>query len=214
MRLFCCLLRKKKKKQTTKGSRGFEGGKGNSLLSWQPFLGQKQQFVKKRKSEHMRNGTAKSRAPDAASCRRYLKDGHRRERSRCNRTFLGWGKGNKRILLAEELTQVWGAGSRQVKLHSLETPWPERLPARHVGVTGSGSSAMAMLWLSQGTFSFPQTISRKSRDNGTESSGNTIAVSSGIYILRLIVDLAWLNDTEWSICVFWLQEPYIIIRAA
>lgn len=212
MRLFCCLLRKKKKRsKLQKGPVGLRGGR--EILYWADnrFWGKSNSSWK---SEHMRNGTAKSRAPDAASCRRYLKDGHRRERSRCNRTFLGWEKGNKRILLAEELTQVWGAGSRQVKLHSLETAWPERLPAHHVGVTGSGSSAMAMLWLSQGTFSFPQTISRKSRDNGTESSGNTIAVSSGIYILRLIVDLAWLNDTEWSISVFWLQEPYIIIRAA
>ena len=77
----------------------------------------------------MRNSTAKSSAPEAASCRHYLKDGHRRERSRCNQTFLGWEKGNKCILLAEELTQVWGADSRQVKLHSLETAWPERLLA-------------------------------------------------------------------------------------
>lgn len=145
----------------------------------------------------MWNSTAKSSAPDAASCRHSLKDGHRRERSRCDQTFLGWEKGNKCILLAEELTQVWKADSRQVKLLGLETaPRPERLHARHVGVTGSGSPAMAMLWLSQGTFSFPQTISRKSRDNGTESSGSIIAVSSGIYILRLIVDLEWLNDAE------------------
>lgn len=58
-------------------------------------------------------------APDAASCCHYLKDSHRRERSRCNQTFLGWEKGNKCILLAEELTQVWKVDSRQVQ--GLET---------------------------------------------------------------------------------------------
>lgn len=204
MRLFCCLLRKKKRSKLQKDHVGLRGGR--EILYWADnrFWGKSNSSWK---SEHMRSSTAKSSAPEAASCRHYLKEGHRGERSRCNQTFLGWEKGNKCILLAEELTQVWGADSRQVKLHSLETAWPERLLARHVGVTGSGSSAMAMLWLSQGTFSFPQTTSRKSRDNGTESSGNTIAVSSGIYILRLIVDWAWLTDTEWSISVFWLQEP-------
>lgn len=53
-----------------------------------------------------------------------------------------------------------------------------------------------MLWPTQGDFSFPQTVSRKPRNNGTESSANIIAVSPRICILRLIVDLAWLNDAE------------------